>query len=119
MDIKIGNLVNEITRAVQQYTQDVKDEVEKAADEISNNMVKAIKHGSPKLTGNYAKGWGRVKTKNGFIIRNRTDYQLTHLLEYGHAMRSGGRVAAHVHIRPVEEHYVKQFEKRVEKVIKG
>ncbi|MNM63341.1 hypothetical protein D3C81_747070 [compost metagenome] len=67
----------------------------------------------------YAKSWKRKKTKSGYVIYNEKHYRLTHLLEHGHVKRNGGRAAARVHIRPVEEKIVEQFGKRVEKVIKG
>ncbi|MNW18141.1 hypothetical protein D3C71_2175820 [compost metagenome] len=53
------------------------------------------------------------------MIYNEKHYRLTHLLEKGHVKRGGGRVAARVHIEPVEERIVAEFEKRVERAIKS
>ena len=57
------------------------------------------------------------------IIHNRTDYQLTHLLEKGHILKRGGRtlgrVPAKVHIAPVEERAIKNLEEAIEKIAKG
>lgn len=52
-------------------------------------------------SGQYAKSWTKKKRGKMIIIHNK-EYQLTHLLEKGHAKRGGGRVEAKVHILPVE-----------------
>lgn len=59
------------------------------------------------------------KDKKSNKIHNKTDYQLTHLLEKGHAKRNGGRVNPEVHIRPNEERAVKEFESRIKGAIEG
>ena len=41
--------------------------------------------------------------EDGYTVFNKKHYQLTHLLEYGHQSRNGGRVRAFSHIAPVNE----------------
>lgn len=118
MAIDINDLAKEITKTVRQYTDEVVEKVEMSADELSQKGVKLLKERSPKKSGEYARGWGRVKTKGGYIIKNKK-YQLTHLLEKGHAKVGGGRVPARVHIAPVEEQLIDEFMKEVEKAVKG
>ena len=52
-------------------------------------------------------------------MHNATDYQLTHLLEFGHAINGGTkRVKAIPHIEPAKENAVETFVQEVEKVIR-
>lgn len=118
MVIKINNLANEITKALTEYTDEVVEKVEESADRRTKEGVKLLKENSPKETGEYAKSWSRKKQKGSYIIHNKK-YQLTHLLEKGHAKVGGGRVAPRVHIKPVEEKIVEGFIKDVEEAIKG
>ena len=118
MGININNLANEITRALQQYTNEVQGEIEVASEEVATESVNKLKQTSPKRTGKYAKGWTKKKQGNGWVVHNRRG-QITHLLEKGHVKRSGGRVAARVHIAPVEQKAIDDFLKRVEKAVKG
>lgn len=113
----INNLASEIAKQVKAYTREVKEEIDQAKEEISKELVNNLKRDSPKKTGSYKKGWRIKKDKISNKIHNKTDYQLTHLLEKGHAKRNGGRVAPKIHIRPNEERAVKEFEKRIKGAI--
>lgn len=118
MSIKLNQLTNEIARALTEYSDDVEDDLNRAKDNISKEAVTELKSGSPKKTGDYAKGWARKKTAHGYVVYNRTDYQLTHLLERGHMKRNGGRTKAIPHIAPVEAKVIDGFTKAVEKAVK-
>ena len=71
----------------------------------------------------YADGWAistKSSVKDGYYskkIWNPKDYRLTHLLEFGHASRSGGHVNAKPHIRDIEKKYKVQFTENLERDI--
>ncbi len=117
--VKVNDLTKEIARALQEYSTEVEEGLEEAKVEVAKDTVKRLKQTSPKKTGDYRKGWARKKVGTAQVVHNRTDYQLTHLLEYGHAKRGGGRVAGIPHISPAEEWANDEYLKRVEKVIRG
>lgn len=123
-NISIDQLANEIAKGLQEYSSDVIDGIDEVSEKISKNAVKKLKQDSPKNTKKYSKGWA-VKTEkkygetNSHIIYNKNKPGLTHLLEYGHAKRGGGRVEGKSHIRPVEEQVINEFTAEVEKVVKG
>lgn len=111
---------SQIAQALREYTNDVVEEIDRQAIKIANKAVKELKQTSPRRTHggrHYADGWGRTKTEDGQVIYNKTKPGLTHLLEHGHALRSGGRTRAFPHILPAEEKAVKDYEKAVEKAI--
>ena len=105
------------------YVEDIGESVEETSNQIGKEAKDELKQTSPKKTGRYAKGWTikkDKKKKNYYAIKihNKTDYQLTHLLEFGHATRNGRRTKAIPHIRPVEEKYKKEFEERLKDKIR-
>ena len=117
------DLSKEITKALTEYTQEVTEGLEKAKKDISKDTARELKRTSPRSKGKgggqYARGWAVKKVGTAQVIHNRTDYQLTHLLEKGHAKRGGGRVPAYPHIRPAEQRAIREYVEQVEKVIKG
>lgn len=118
----IKGISQEFNKILKEYTEEVETGILNAREEVAKETVKNLKKTSPKSKGKggrYAKGWRITNIKGQLIIHNKTDYQLTHLLEYGHAKVNGGRVAPRVHIRPAEEIAIKEYVKEVEKVIKG
>lgn len=117
--IKVNQLASEITKAVREYTEEVKEEVARARDDVTKKAVDSLRRDSPQKTKEYAKGWTRKNQGDSYIVYNSKKSSITHLLEYGHVKRGGGRVPAKVHIRPVEEKAVKDFEKAVERAIKS
>lgn len=118
--IQMDQLAKAVMDNLREYANEVGEAVEVAAQKNAKLGVKLLKASSPKLTGSYATGWRAKKLDNGqWVIHNATDYQLTHLLEKGHAKVGGGRVAPKVHIAPVEEYLIETFLEDVEEAIKG
>ncbi|MFD1204014.1 HK97 gp10 family phage protein [Sporosarcina contaminans] len=118
--VKISEISTAIVRHLQEYTTEVEEGLEKEKEKAAKDGAKTLKATSPKgPTGKYAKGWRAKRDGKAWVIYNATRYQLAHLLEKGHAKRGGGRVPGKVHIAPVEEQVIDQFEKGVEKVIRG
>lgn len=123
-NIDIDQLANEIVKGLKEYSQDVVEKVNTSSTKVAKAAVKKLKATSPKLTGDYAKGWRQKEDKytgqpNTHIVYNKTDYQLTHLLENGHAKVGGGRVEGKPHIRPAEQEVIEQFTSGVEEAIKN
>ena len=114
----IKDLSTQIAAALAAYTDEIIEGMEAARQETAKNVVNILKTTSPKGTGSYAKGWRVTQQGTKQIVHNKTDYQLTHLLENGHAKVNGGRVAAKVHIRPAEIQAIEEYISGVERVIK-
>ncbi len=117
--------LTDISKVLEDYTNDIQESICDVADQISKegkNRLKNTKNTYHIRTGKYNKGWNVKKEKgNNYIkatIYNKTDYQLTHLLEYGHLTRSGSRTRAYTHIEPVNNYCVSKFESAVENIIK-
>jgi hypothetical protein len=114
----INEIAKEIAKQVELYTEEVKEKVEDIKKTIAKELVSDIKHGSPEKTGSYVKGWGIKSTPKKLIVHNKTDYQLTHLLEYGHVKKNGGRTEGKPHIRTAEEAAIREYLKQIERAIK-
>jgi hypothetical protein len=115
----MADFAQEIAKILSQYSQDVEEGLEKAKEDVAKVAVARLKKNSPRRTGRYARGWRTKRVGTAQVIYNATDYQLTHLLEHGHAKRNGGRVAGIPHIRPVEEKAIEEFLGQVEQVVRG
>lgn len=114
---KGNDLSGEIMKCLQEYTEEVVEALEKTEKELADEAVRTLKQTSPKKSGKYAKSWTQTKQGKKRIVHNRR-YQLTHLLEKGHAKRNGGRVAARVHIAPVEQRISKEAVERLKRNLK-
>lgn len=121
-NISQDQLSREILNQLQRYSGQIEEEIDQISKEQAKELMNDLKKGSKPYedkTGDYSKGWRVKKQGKKYIVHNKTDYQLTHLLEKGHAKRGGGRVEAKIHIGPAEERAISAFLQKVERVIKG
>lgn len=130
--IKIDNLSKAVRNYLTNYVEDIEDGVKETTEKLSKEAVKELKKKSPKRKTSkkstrknpYWKGWSRkknTKSKRRYTVEiyNKTNYQLTHLLENGHATKNGGHTKARPHIKLIEEKYNKLYEKEIkEKIIR-
>ena len=116
-----SDLTGQITTALQKWSYDVADAVDKAGEECARGMVKDLRSSSPKRTGQYGKDWASKLYRNGgrgnktFLVHNTKHYQLTHILEKGHK-KGRGRAAAPAfpHIGKANEKWQKTFIEKCE-----
>lgn len=112
-------IANELEVYSEEVTENLKEEIKSAAVEASKELGKV----SPKRSGKYKKGWkSKVVYENHNDIRvevfNAKKPQLTHLLEYGHAKRNGGRVEGNAHVAPVQQKIEKELLGKVKVIAK-
>lgn len=118
---KLGKAIQD---ELQRYSDDKAEQIAGIIDDVATNAKNTLRRTSPRKTGRYQKGWriSSVTDKKGRYVKavhNKTDYQLTHLLEKGHAnKRTGKFTPAIVHIAPVEETAVNEVVERIEEVLK-
>ena len=104
------------------------DEVQKTANDVmktvSKEAVQKLKSPSPKKSGRYARGWalksvGAHGSIVDIVVYNKTDWQLTHLLNNGHVIRNKygtyGRKSGDNHIGNVEKWANQEVESEIER----
>ena len=112
-----------VMSALAEYGDKVLDVMESETKSIGRQTARALKQSAP-AGGSYAKGWSHKVQKGGAYklsdtVYNRTDYQLTHLLEKPHATgrKKGGHYPKKVdytgNIARVEEEYTQKYYEEV------
>ncbi|MBT2728395.1 HK97 gp10 family phage protein [Bacillus sp. ISL-75] len=120
--MEIDQLQQAILQQLQQYSSELEEEIDKSAKKTAQDLNADLKKGEKPYknrTGDYSKGWRLKKVGKSYVNYNKTDYQLTHLLEKGHAKRGGGRVQPKIHIAPAEERAVTEFLHKIERAIRS
>lgn len=127
--ISVDELSNEIEKALTDFVGVTEDAVEKGVSETAKNAVSELRSAHPAGSGQYGswdkynRGWKVMQTKTDkryhrkATIHNATDYQLTHLLEKGHALVNGGRTRAFPHIAPIAEKCEDELVQNIKKYI--
>lgn len=121
--VSIDNLADTIRQELVLFSQEIAEQIDLSGEKIGKEALKKLKDTSPKKSGKYAKAWTMttdpqlVKPDNRILHVKAPHYRLTHLLEFGHALRGGGRSRAFPHIEKAEEEVIRTFTAAVEEAI--
>ena len=119
INIRADQLEETVGKILDEYKGSISTRVKSAVDAAAKEAVAELKETSPRREDSkgYYKSWHKRVTKESADGKEITVYStqpgLPHLLEYGHALRNGGRARAFVHIAPVEEKVSDQLEKDI------
>ena len=113
--IQPGDLRAAVNEILEDYAGEVEEAMDKAVRDTATDAVRALKASNPGFADKtYSKGWTKKVTKHRLYseatVYNKTEGHLTHLLEFGHALRNGGRARAFPHIAPVNDKVPEMFE---------
>lgn len=124
MRVKIDNLADAVMKELETYEKMTSQAMKLAVKNAGKTVKQEIQERAPKDTGKYAKGW-KVTTENethhkiNLVVHATNKSSLSHLLEHGHATRSGGRARAFPHIAPAEEIGEKQLQADIERTLRN
>ena len=118
MSIRVEGLAAAVMDALEEYQEEITEGLKESVRESGEVCLKEVRANSPEQTGEYAKSW---KLKTAFEsnvdirlqIHNKKHYQLTHLLEDGHANVDGGRTEGRPHIGPAAEMAAEKLDKNL------
>ena len=116
----IDDMASEVMKGLNEYAELADVSMKKAVRKTATAVKNEIAANAPKKTGRYKKSWATKKVKENshtleMTVHSKNRYQLTHLLEKGHALRNGGRARAFPHIAPAEEHGAEMLEDLIRK----
>ena len=118
--VSVDRMAEAVMEGLLEYAELAADVMKDCVKKAGNTVKKETQAGAPVRTGKYKKSWAvkrQRETSNTLevVVHSRNRYQLTHLLEKGHAKRGGGRVRAIPHIAPAEEKGIRELEEGIKR----
>ena len=116
--VTIDNLDKVIEGILSDYEDDVSTNIDIITKKVGQAGVKALNNASKSSFDGkkYSKSWTST-TERGRLYSTVTLHSkmpgLPHLREHGHAKVGGGRVQGRVHIEPVEQKLIQEYEREV------
>ena len=115
--VQVDEMADTITSWLFDYDETVTDVAKEVVDEIAEGTMEEIKQHITWKDNKYSKSF-KLKTsfedkrnkRNTWYVKS-PHYRLTHLLEFGHATRDGGRTRAFPHVKYGDDYVKNNFEK--------
>lgn len=97
--VTVDQMADVIMDGLLEYAELATDTMKDCVKKAGNTVKKETQANAPVKSGRYKKSWAVKRQKETsttleMVVHSRNRYQLTHLLEKGHAKRGGGRVKA-------------------------
>lgn len=120
--VSVEQMAEAVMEGLLEYAELATDVMKDCVKKAGNTVKKEAQKNSPVKSGRYKKSWVVKKQKEtstalNMVVHSKNRYQLTHLLEKGHAKRGGGRVGAIPHIAPAEEKGIHELEESIRRVL--
>ena len=114
----VDQMADAVMDGLLEYAELATDVMKDCVKRAGNTVKKETQGNAPVKSKRYQKSWAVKKQKESsnaleVVVHSRNRYQLTHLLEKGHAKRGGGRVRAIPHIAPAEEKGIRELEEGI------
>lgn len=116
--VTVDQMADAVMEGLLEYAELATDVMKDCVKKTGNTVKKETQANAPVRSKRYQKSWAVKKQKESsnaleVVVHSRNRYQLTHLLEKGHAKRGGGRVRAIPHIAPAEEKGIRELEEGI------
>ena len=124
--ISINGFADAVKDILEEYEDDAKEIIESVVKDVAKNASRELRKPDTgkfkNRTGAYRRSWQSKTAKTtigveAVVYAQAPEYRLTHLLEYGHALKRGGRTVGEVeafpHISGVNDWAQEEAEKRI------
>lgn len=123
--IQASEMADTIAELLTTYTEEVTDLAKEVVDKVAEETNAEVKNHISFKDKKYSKSFRIKKTfedkrnkRNTWYVES-PHYRLTHLLEYGHITRNGGRTRAFPHVKYGDDYVKQNFEKELKEGIEN